>query len=46
MSTVVTGDLDAVIDGLREAFRAAAGSGHVVMTLTLSNACPVDVGSR
>jgi len=40
MSTLVTGELDAVVDGLREAFRAAAAVGHVVMTVTLSNACP------
>ena len=38
------GELDAVLDGLREAFRAAAEAGHVVMTVTLSNACPA--GSR
>jgi uncharacterized protein YqgV (UPF0045/DUF77 family) len=40
MSTLVTGELDAVLDGLREAFRAAAAAGPVVMTVTLSNACP------
>jgi uncharacterized protein YqgV (UPF0045/DUF77 family) len=40
MSTLVTGELDAVLDGLREAFRIAAETGHVVMTVTLSNACP------
>lgn len=40
MSTLVTGELDAVLDGLREAFRAAAEAGPVVMTVTLSNACP------
>jgi uncharacterized protein YqgV (UPF0045/DUF77 family) len=42
MSTLVAGELDAVLDGLREAFRAAAEVGPVVMTVTLSNACPVD----
>ena len=41
MSTLVTGELDAILDGLREAFRAAAAAGPVVMTVTLSNACPV-----
>ena len=41
ISTLVTGELDAVLDGLREVFRAAAEAGHVVMTVTLSNACPV-----
>jgi uncharacterized protein YqgV (UPF0045/DUF77 family) len=40
MSTLVTGELDAVLDGLREAFRAAAEAGPVVVTVTLSNACP------
>lgn len=40
MSTLVTGELDAVLDALREAFRATAEAGHVVMTVTLSNACP------
>ena len=41
MSTLVTGELDAVLDGLRVAFQAAAAAGHVVMTVTLFNACPV-----
>jgi hypothetical protein len=40
MSTLVTGALDVVVDGLREGFRDAAAAGHVVMTVTLSNACP------
>jgi uncharacterized protein YqgV (UPF0045/DUF77 family) len=40
MSTLVTGELDTVVDGVREAFRAAAATGYVVMTVTLSNACP------
>jgi uncharacterized protein YqgV (UPF0045/DUF77 family) len=40
MSTLVTGDLGAVVDGVREGFRTAAATGHVVMTVTLSNACP------
>jgi uncharacterized protein YqgV (UPF0045/DUF77 family) len=42
MSTLVAGELDAVLDGLRAAFRTAAEAGPVVMTVTLSNACPVD----
>jgi uncharacterized protein YqgV (UPF0045/DUF77 family) len=46
MSTLVTGELDAVVDGLRQAFRAAAETGHVVMTVTLSNACPIGAGPR
>jgi uncharacterized protein YqgV (UPF0045/DUF77 family) len=41
MSTLVTGELDSVVDALREAFVKAAATGHVVMTVTLSNACPV-----
>lgn len=41
MSTLVSGDLDVVFEGLREAFLAAAATGHTVMTVTLSNACPV-----
>jgi uncharacterized protein YqgV (UPF0045/DUF77 family) len=41
MSTLVTGELDAIVDGLREGFRAAAATGHVVMAVTLSNACPI-----
>jgi len=41
MSTVVVGEDEAVLGALREAFRRAAAAGHVVMTLTLSNACPV-----
>jgi uncharacterized protein YqgV (UPF0045/DUF77 family) len=46
MSTLVAGELDAVVDGLREAFRAAAEIGHVVMTVTLSNACPTSADPR
>ncbi|MGE0652966.1 MAG: YkoF family thiamine/hydroxymethylpyrimidine-binding protein [Alphaproteobacteria bacterium] len=41
MATYVTGDEDAVFEGLRRAFAAAAREGHVVMTLTVSNACPL-----
>lgn len=41
MSTLVTGELDAVVDALREAFRAAGAAGLIVMTVTLSNACPI-----
>jgi uncharacterized protein YqgV (UPF0045/DUF77 family) len=41
MSTIVTGDAAAVFRGLERAFSAAASSGHVVMTVTVSNACPV-----
>jgi hypothetical protein len=44
MSTLVTGEADMVFMALREAFVRAAKLGHVVMTLTLSNACPVSGG--
>lgn len=40
MSTLVTGEAAEVFDALQEAFAKAAASGHVVMTVTLSNACP------
>lgn len=41
MSTLVTGEAEAVFAALYEAVLAAAATGHVVMTVTLSNACPV-----
>jgi uncharacterized protein YqgV (UPF0045/DUF77 family) len=41
MSTVVTGDAGVVFAALQEAFAQAAAAGHVVMTVTVSNACPV-----
>jgi uncharacterized protein YqgV (UPF0045/DUF77 family) len=41
MSTTVTGDAGVVFAALRDGFCAAAGVGHVVMTVTISNACPV-----
>lgn len=44
MSTVVVGEDEVIFGALREGFRAAAGSGHVVMAVTLSNACPVSRG--
>jgi uncharacterized protein YqgV (UPF0045/DUF77 family) len=40
MSTLVTGEADAVFSGLQEAFQSVASGGDVVMTVTLSNACP------
>lgn len=46
MSTVVVGDSDAVLDGLKAAFQAASGLGDVVMAVSISNACPLPaVGS-
>ena len=41
MSTLVTGDGAAVFDALKTAFLRAAATGHIVMTATISNACPV-----
>jgi len=41
MSTVVVGEDQTVFGALREGFRRAAEAGHVVMAVTLSNACPV-----
>jgi uncharacterized protein YqgV (UPF0045/DUF77 family) len=41
MSTIVTGDSSNVFTALQEAFDRAAATGHVVMTLTVSNACPI-----
>ncbi len=41
MSTTVTGETRAIFDALAEAFAKAAASGQVVMTVTVSNACPV-----
>lgn len=44
MSTVITGDIDEVFGGLREALHRAMDEGEVVMAVTLSNACPVSHG--
>jgi uncharacterized protein YqgV (UPF0045/DUF77 family) len=41
MSTLVTGETAAVFRGLEDAFSRAGALGHVVMTITVSNACPV-----
>lgn len=41
MSTVVTGEVATIFAALQEAFVRAAASGDGVMTVTLSNACPV-----
>jgi uncharacterized protein YqgV (UPF0045/DUF77 family) len=41
MSTVVTGEVEPLFTALRDAFREVAATGHVVMTVTVSNACPV-----
>jgi hypothetical protein len=41
MSTIVTGEAKDVFVALHEAFDRAASTGHVVMTVTVSNACPI-----
>jgi uncharacterized protein YqgV (UPF0045/DUF77 family) len=41
MSTTVTGESGAIFAALAQAFAQAAAGGHVVMTITVSNACPV-----
>ena len=40
MSTLVTGDDEAVFISLKELFEQAAQAGDIVMVVTLSNACP------
>jgi uncharacterized protein YqgV (UPF0045/DUF77 family) len=42
MSTIVTGEAATVFSALENAFGRAAAIGHVVMTVTVSNACPVE----
>ncbi len=41
MSTIVTGENQVIFAALGDAFAKAAEMGHVVMTVTVSNACPV-----
>jgi uncharacterized protein YqgV (UPF0045/DUF77 family) len=41
MSTVVSGDDEAVFASLKDIFARAAQQGDVVMVVTLSNACPI-----
>ena len=41
MSTYVVGEGEAVFAALQDAFEKASGMGHVVLTVTVSNACPV-----
>ncbi len=41
MSTYVIGDADDIFAALQQAFARAAETGHVVMTVTISNACPI-----
>jgi uncharacterized protein YqgV (UPF0045/DUF77 family) len=41
ISTIVTGDDEAVFLSLKELFEQAAHQGDVVMVVTISNACPM-----
>ncbi len=41
MSTTVTGESDIMFAALAAAFAKAASRGQVVVTITISNACPV-----
>jgi len=41
MSTVVSGEDDAVFAALKDAMRRSSDRGQAVMVVTLSNACPV-----
>ncbi len=41
MSTIVVGEDTVIFAALGEAFAKAAETGHVVMTATVSNACPI-----
>jgi hypothetical protein len=41
MSTLVIGEANAIFAALYEGFVRAVATGHVVMTVTFSNACPV-----
>jgi uncharacterized protein YqgV (UPF0045/DUF77 family) len=40
MSTIITGDDEAIFAALQEAFCSIAEQGQVVMIVTFSNACP------
>lgn len=41
MSTVVSGDIQDIFDVLRSAYERGAGVDAAVMTMTVSNVCPV-----
>lgn len=41
MSTLLVGEADSVFGALKQAFQRCAEKGELVMTVTLSNACPV-----
>jgi uncharacterized protein YqgV (UPF0045/DUF77 family) len=46
MSTTIVGEAVAIFAALSEAFDKAAGSGELVMTVTVSNACPIPERTR
>lgn len=41
MSTYVIGEDEVVFAAFRDAFAKASATGHVVLTVTVSNACPI-----
>ena len=41
MSTTIVGEAAAIFAALREGFDKAAEAGEIVMTVTVSNACPI-----
>jgi uncharacterized protein YqgV (UPF0045/DUF77 family) len=41
MSTIVVGEDTEIFTAIGEAFAKAAELGHVVITITVSNACPI-----
>jgi uncharacterized protein YqgV (UPF0045/DUF77 family) len=45
ISAYVEGTDEALFEGLKRAFRAAASRGHVVLVATVSNACPSGPGA-
>jgi uncharacterized protein YqgV (UPF0045/DUF77 family) len=46
MSTIILGEERELFAGLQEAFRRAASHGDLVMTVSLSNACPAAIPSQ
>jgi len=41
MSTYVVGEDTTIFAALQDAFARASATGHVVLTVTVSNACPI-----
>ena len=41
MSSIISGDCDKLFPALQEAFESVSENSHVVITLKISNACPV-----